>query len=40
MTTIGIENEEGGKDEINENVIAVERAVGHTLKRCNPVTKI
>ena len=32
FTTIRIEDEEGAKDKISENVSAVERAVGHSLR--------
>jgi uncharacterized protein (TIGR00106 family) len=32
MTTIRIEDEEGAADKLNENIAAVERAAGRTLK--------
>jgi translation elongation factor EF-1beta len=32
MTTIRIEDEEGATDKLNENIAAVERAAGRSLK--------
>ncbi|MBI3934060.1 MAG: MTH1187 family thiamine-binding protein [Acidobacteria bacterium] len=32
MTTVRMEDEEGASDKLNENIAAVERAVGHTLR--------
>jgi len=32
MTTIRMEDEEGAIDKLNENIAAVERAAGHSLK--------
>lgn len=34
MTTLRIEDEEGATDKITENVAAVERAAGRSLKHC------
>lgn len=33
MTTVSIEDEAGATDKLNQNVISVERALGHELKR-------
>jgi hypothetical protein len=32
MTTVRIEDEEGASDKLNDNILAVERAAGHSLK--------
>ncbi|HET6669664.1 MAG TPA: MTH1187 family thiamine-binding protein [Pyrinomonadaceae bacterium] len=34
LTTLRIEDEEGAKNKIEENVAAVERAAGRSLRRC------
>lgn len=34
MTTVRIEDEEGARDKLTENIASVERAAGRSLKRC------